>query len=206
MKIWRPDSDTYDEYSDGEGGGGGSTLVENPTVPGTYIPAALYIGETDPAIGGDDPYLWLDPDSLGGSGSSVGGALTYIGGVLGSDVACATGTTTTVMTTTSLATGTWLFQCQIYLDVNPSAGDVFDLFVVAGSATVAFTGPTGTGMQMSGSVNPRGSLHIQTIVTVTTEGTLLIRARMNLYTATAKVASISLATAGISGWTALKIA
>lgn len=50
-------------------------LIEDPADPGTYIPGPVYIGVTDPAIGGADPYVWLDPSALDGA---VGGATVYV--------------------------------------------------------------------------------------------------------------------------------
>jgi len=42
------------------GGGGTEVFVEDPGAPGTYVPSTVYFGEADPAIGGSDPYAWID--------------------------------------------------------------------------------------------------------------------------------------------------
>jgi hypothetical protein len=52
--------DSYTMTEPGGGPGGGSTWVEDPDDPGTYVEAPVYYGETDPAIGGSDPYAWID--------------------------------------------------------------------------------------------------------------------------------------------------
>lgn len=52
-------------------------LIEDPDNPGTYIQGPVYIGVTDPAIGGADPYVWLDPSAL----TSLDAAdISYAGG------------------------------------------------------------------------------------------------------------------------------
>lgn len=38
--------------------------VEDPDVPGSFIRSKIYVGETDPAVGGDVPYVWIKPSDL----------------------------------------------------------------------------------------------------------------------------------------------
>ena len=51
----------------GAGSGVSDVFVEDPEDPGTYVESQLYVGDTDPAIGGEVPYIWLDPSTLGGA-------------------------------------------------------------------------------------------------------------------------------------------
>lgn len=39
-------------------------FVEDPEDPGNYVTSKIYVGETDPAVGGDVPYVWLQPSAL----------------------------------------------------------------------------------------------------------------------------------------------
>lgn len=39
-------------------------FVEDPEDPGNYVASKIYVGETDPAVGGDVPYVWLQPSAL----------------------------------------------------------------------------------------------------------------------------------------------
>lgn len=39
-------------------------FVEDPEDEGSYLPSKIYVGEADPAVGGDIPYVWLKPSDL----------------------------------------------------------------------------------------------------------------------------------------------
>jgi hypothetical protein len=83
---------------------------------------------------------------FGGGGNSGGGGggglpLTTASGVLGSPYTL-TGSTTTFLTTSSLATGTWLVEFSCEFDTL-AAGDA-GVQIAAGTATATFAGPVST--------------------------------------------------------------
>lgn len=41
-------------------------FVEDPEDPGNYLHSKIYIGEIDPGVGGDNPYVWLQPSEISG--------------------------------------------------------------------------------------------------------------------------------------------
>jgi hypothetical protein len=43
-------------------------FVEDPEDPGNYITSKIYVGETDPAVGGDVPYVWMKPSDISSAG------------------------------------------------------------------------------------------------------------------------------------------
>lgn len=61
MKIWNGS-----EYEVIGGDTARDVYIEDPDNPGLYISAPLYIGAIDPAVGGADPYVWLNPIATSG--------------------------------------------------------------------------------------------------------------------------------------------
>lgn len=43
-------------------------FVEDPADPGSYVPSKIFVGEEDPAYGGEVPYVWMKPSEIGGLG------------------------------------------------------------------------------------------------------------------------------------------
>lgn len=109
-----------------------------------------------------------------------------------------TGSFATFLTTASLGVGTWLV---IFTgDVNIAGGSSVGIFVLAGTATASFAGPTNTNV-----TNNTGSLidipsSFPSIVTVTAAGTLVFQAEDN------GTHSTILGGSARTGYTAIQIA
>jgi len=148
--------------------------VEDPNDPGTYVQAPLYIGETDPAIGGDDPYVWVDPTVLADPATLLPWHITWL--AAGSVPDASTGTTTVVVpgdidstqiTTAAryntntdqndeiswdhvLAAGTWDIHVWVRKSSNTAILTVLIDGVSVGTADTYAASPTGAQVSVTG--------------------------------------------------------
>ena len=100
-------------------------------------------------------------------------ALTTVTGHLASNATCTAGGSTTVMSTASLAVGTYLLQFGGTAQQDTVAAVGCDIEMVAGTATAAFAGNQTTSIgSVAGTESSYFSFGIECIVTVTVAGTI----------------------------------
>jgi hypothetical protein len=135
-------------------------------------------------------------------------ALSTVAGVLASDVSIAT-SETTVLTTGTLAVGTWRIDAQICINEPTSATSIdISARVNGGTATYTTSGPTG--VQQLGASNSTANrqtlmLRLSFIATVTVAGTIVITARSSAVS-TAVAATPIQGYTGATGYTAERVA
>jgi len=109
--------------------------------------------------------------------SSSGGksnSLTTYSGVLASDTAVANSATVLLMTTPSLAVGTYLATYAVTYIATTAVPDDCEFELIVGTATATFAGPRNFSLA-NGASNP-ASGSVSFIVTVTVAGTLIVNA------------------------------
>lgn len=127
-------------------------------------------------------------------------ALTSDAGSMVSNTTLPAATITTLVTTGSLAVGTWLVTAGVLLNAGSTSECEATLDV--GTATATFAGKQSAGATTGAAV---ADLTVSCIVTVTVAGTLLWRAR-SVQAGTAFAASQQTALPKATGYTAVKIA
>ena len=148
------------------------------------------------------PGTWVDT-------SGGGGGLTSVSGQLTTDMFIVSGATT-VLTTPSLATGTWLINGHVTIKNNAATTQRVPVWVDVGTATATFTGavegevfPTA-----SGSAGDEIAVSVNALAAVTVAGTLTVKAFAS-GTTDIKALGVEIRTGArtaLSGYTAVKIA
>lgn len=135
-----------------------------------------------------------------------GSSLTVVSGNLAADVVNP-GDPTTLMTTGSLAAGTWFLVVSAFLK-SVAAASIFDLVVKVGSATATFAGPQGTSGGVTGTITETMFIPFSftSMVTVTGAGTLIIVSRGGGGGGTWSKLAWTDATIAATGYTAIKVA
>jgi hypothetical protein len=99
-----------------------------------------------------------------------------VAGALGSNVVPTANVLTTILTSASLAIGTWL----VTFNVSAASGTVtnaeLEIKVAAGTATCTFAGASAASMYLYTTYAPYGAIGVSCLVTVTVAGTLLFQA------------------------------
>lgn len=135
----------------------------------------------------------------------VAGGPASAAGVLGADQGLVAATDTLVLTTASLAPGTWLVHLSAEI-VNGAAALADVLINVAlGTATATFGGPISADATIPAAIGQAAGLALSVIVTVTVAGTLQLRAT-STQTATVKQNATAAGARAVTGYTAVKIA
>lgn len=127
-------------------------------------------------------------------------AAAYFAGVLGTNVAL-TSTTALVLTTPSLAIGTWLLEFKVGILCAGSSG-VFGIQASAGTAVATFAGSVEANSQIVSS--NWGTLSVKCVAVVTTAGTITCYGKGGS-SGTAEVNGTTYSST-ITGYTALRIA
>lgn len=141
---------------------------------------------------GGSPGTWANP------AASSNPSLSHMGGVLSSYIGIASPNTATIFSP-NLAVGTWLLNVGCSMENGSTAGGQYSLQVSGGTATYSLTGQTMTQFYID-TVGDYQQVFMQTIVTVTAGGTVLVTATANtsaLYVGNGSV--------GLAGWTAVRI-
>ena len=199
---------------------GGTVTITDPTGPVTDLAAS---GGTGPApattVTGPDSYgspavvgtgtTYARNDHDHGLPAAPAVALTNASGQLATDVSVPTTTLTTVLTTASLAVGTWLINASLYAVALNATTQQVDIKASVGTATATFSGgyamtigfPSQLGKDFS------AAMTCTFIATVTVAGTLVFQAYASDSTgATFKAATALISSPGATGYTAVKIA
>lgn len=132
-------------------------------------------------------------------------ALQTASGVLGGDVGLTAATDTLVLTTASLAVGTWLVNMSAELVITGAVASDAMIYVAPGSATASFVGPIAADDELPALAGGAAALAFACIVTVTVAGTLQLRAFSTL-AATAKQNGTVTGARAVTGYTAVRIA
>lgn len=131
---------------------------------------------------------------------AIGGnvSLSPQGGTLTSNVALSSGANTTVMTTASLAAGTWLVTMQLAAAMTTAtSGVTLSVEATAGTATTTFIGPSEATIVMGASTDTQ-TVSVTVLADITAAGTLDLVGTM--------VNAAGTAEATYTGWTAIKVA
>lgn len=151
--------------------------------------------------------------SQGPTGATGSPGLTSASGSLSGDVTITHAATTTVLTTASLAPGTWLVTARVENALAaPSSAGIIEGEIVVGTATATITGAAaGTGDQAAaiGSGTDSIPIVLTVLAVVTVAGTLVVRCHNSdaINDGTAfHVTQGPSAFAGATGYTAVKIA
>lgn len=130
-------------------------------------------------------------------------ALTTSSGVLGSNTSTGNnGSFADIMSTASLATGTWLITWTATIGITLLTA--MTVKMVAGTASASFSGPTGASASIA--ANSYADMTFSTIVTITSPGTLKLQAGTAGGTAGTAVNASVLAGANPTGYTAVRLA
>ena len=132
-------------------------------------------------------------------------ALQVQAGVLGSDQAISATTDTLILTTASLAVGTWAIDMQAELTVTGATASDAMIYAATGSATAAFTGPIAADGELPAIAGGSLGLSLACIATVTVAGTLQLRAYAT-QAGTAKQYGTVTGSRAVTGYRALRIA
>jgi hypothetical protein len=141
---------------------------------------------------------WATPSGGGG-----GGSLSTVSAVLGSDQACGSSSTTTVLSVT-LGVGTWWVSAAALLSAASSVA--VDLSLALGTAVGSVTGGKATTGRPVNASTPVELALAGVIVTVTTAGTVLLQVTCGTTAFTAKAATNVGSLAGATAVSALQIA
>ena len=173
--------------------------ISNPS--GT--PAATVVGPDTfgaaAAVGASSAYARADHDH-----GLPALSLTNASGTLGADVALTAATLTTVLTTASLAVGTWLLSASAEIvNGGATAGDAA-LILNLGTAVGTINGVRGSDGELPALAGGGVALACTTIISVTTAGTVIVDAYSSV---AGTVKSLGTAAGGyVTGYTAVKIA
>ena len=128
---------------------------------------------------------------------------TNAAGVLGADVVLVATADTLILTTASLAVGTWLVEFQVQMKTLSTGADA-GVKVALGTATATFTGPVAVSAVPDTNSPNICALWLRFIATVTVAGTLQMRV-MSTAADTVRQLSGQYASAA-TGYTAIKVA
>lgn len=197
------------------GGSGLDQLTGDVTAgPGTGSQAAtLATVSTAQTVGDASHYPIVTTDAKGRVTAMTAQAvplssLSSSSGVLGANVTLAQNTATTVMSTASLAVGTWLVNFGVTVDIV-AAGTEIDFYPTLGTATATFSGPVvaQAGYTTSIGAGAEPTVGLSLIVTVTVAGTINLTGEMvGSNTSSTVLASSNQSRAGATGYAAVKIA
>lgn len=112
-----------------------------------------------------------------------------------------------VLTTGSLAVGTWKIDAHVSVTQNGSPTLPKTAAVLgAGSATATFDGASSDEIMLNSTTLFEGTLHISAVAVVTVAGTLTISVTCSSATCTARAATVSTSAAGATGYVATQLA
>lgn len=132
-----------------------------------------------------------------------GAALTSDAGNMASNTTLPAGVTTTMVTTGSLAVGTWLVTAGT--SINGSAGTDVECSLDVGTATATFAGRQSSAFTI-GPANQLCIAEVACIATVTVAGTLIWRGISNVNASTVRASGPTNGNPKMTGYTAVKIA
>jgi hypothetical protein len=137
-----------------------------------------------------------------GGADPITPALSNATGALGSDITTAATATTAVLTTGSLAVGTWLVVFSI--TSYPTASGNYDITttVASGSATLAGNKAASAG---EGTASRAALSTLVVVATVTATATLTCNLVTNGTSAVAKASTVAGSVANATAWTAVRI-
>jgi hypothetical protein len=210
-----PSSGTWllgDYVVDVAGGGQGGWVCNVAGTPGTWTAFAalnspVFTGtpKVPTATAGDSSNQIADTAFVANALSSYSPALSKASGAIASDVALPSLALTSVFSTSSLATGTWLVLASVLIQDFSDAAEV-DIELVVGTATATLAGVTAQSAPVSAGGANCAPATLSAIATVTVAGTLTVKAyNGESNTVTARHATPE-GYAGCTGYVAVKIA
>lgn len=136
---------------------------------------------------------------------SVGTVSPAQAGVLGADQGLVANTDTLVLTTASLAVGTW--RVALSAEVVNGAAAVADALIniALGTATATFSGPIAADGTIPGVIGQAVGLSLECLAVVTVAGTLQLRAT-STQTSTVKQNATARGALAVTGYVAQRIA
>ena len=155
-------------------------------------------------VGTSTAYARADHDH--GLPAAPSPTLSTVSGVLGADVAVAAATNTLVMTSGTLAIGTWLVTWNLTVKNGAATAALASAWVVIATGTATLNGPSQADSEMPAVSTGYVALSFTTLVVVTAAATL------SLYVATANASTVSVLGYGTTpattatGYTAIKVA
>ncbi len=180
----------------------GAVALEAADVEGLFTAAGQLLVGTGSgagellAQGANNTFLGVSGGALGYYGASA--TLTYDSATITANVTLLAATLTTVITTPSLAIGTWLLTFTGLFD-SLTAGATLTAEVAAGTATATFSGPSNEVIDLAVASTDYVTTYT-CIATITAAGTIV-------FEASCSSAGTALANGGVStGYTAVMIA
>jgi hypothetical protein len=131
-----------------------------------------------------------------------------VAGTLGSNVALTIAVLTTILTSASLAIGTWLVTFNISAESATVTSAELEIKVAAGTATCTFAGASAASTYLFTTSAPYVAIGLSCLVTVTVAGTLLFQAETGAPTGdvTLFAATPNYSFPNATGYTATRVA
>lgn len=136
--------------------------------------------------------------------AALGAVNPPVAATIGGDVALVAATDTLVQTSAALGVGTWAVTFDSEIVVTGAAASDAMVYVQAGTAAVAFSGPIAADGELPALAGGSLSLGFDCIAVVTVAGTLQFRAFSTL-AATVKAASTVNGGKAVTGYTAVRL-
>ena len=179
-------------------------LPANPAPPAATTVVGPDAYGAAAAVGTSTAYARADHDH--GLPAAPSPALSVVSGVLSANVSVAGGTNTLVMTTGTLAVGTWLVTWNLAIANGAATAALASAWDVVASGTATLNGPTQADSELPALSGGYVELSMTTLVVVSAAATL------SLYVATGNASTVIVAPYGTTpattatGYTAVKVA